>query len=216
MNSGLRVGIVDDDPMTLAALRTLINGRLRKHDICVIWATRSGTVAVDRCVAVATRPDAVLVDMGMDDVDGEETCRRIRHVCERITIFAMTAHSLNHYRDAALRSGACTLLDKADIDAMEQFLIDRSQGRIPMQCRSKDSVDVQTDDHDNGSVPLSAKEIEVMDLTITGLTAKEVAGRLGVSESTIKTHIRHVIIKLGVRNKLQAISVWSTIRRPLS
>ena len=62
------------------------------------------------------------------------------------------------------------------------------------------------------SLELSPRETEVLDWTIEGLTAKEVAARMALSEATVKTHLRHAIRKLGVGNKLQLIRAWTQFR----
>lgn len=118
----MRLGLVDDDPLTLAALRALANGWRAEHGMAVVWAVRSGDEAVERCVDVHSRPDVVLVDMGMDGVDGAATCARIRLCSDSIVLLAITCHSLRHYRDAARRSGAQALLDKADMAGLRRCL----------------------------------------------------------------------------------------------
>lgn len=230
--SAYRIGIVDNDAMVLRALAPLLADRLRPDGMEIIWSVRSGEEAVHRCVDADSRPDLVLVDMGMDEVDGAMTCRRIRAFSGRIVLLAMTAHSLNLYRDAARCSGAQALLDKADADgfvariracaagqpyvesgfstpgeahaALCGTLRGRSRGGTP----GTDAPGVLTPP----AQTLSAKESEVMDWCIQGYTSREVAERLGLTESTVKTHIRHAIAKLGVRNKLQAVQRWTSLR----
>lgn len=223
-----RVGLVDDDALTLAALRSLIDARLSTDGISVAWAVRSGDKAVDMCVDRGARPDAVLVDMSMDEVDGAMTLCCIRHFSDRIVLLAMTSHSLNRYRNQARFNGAQALLDKADFAGLTRCLRDCAAGRpyvqdgFPAPSHGIPITDGPTlatgrathiDAERHGMVPLSARETEVMDWTIEGLTAKEVAEKMALSEPTVKTHIRHAIAKLQVRNKFQAIRVWSEMRR---
>lgn len=207
------LGLVDDDALTLMALSALIKSNLSDNGISVAWAARSGDEAVDKCIERTTCPSAVLVDMGMDVVDGAMTMRRIRRVSARIMLLAMTSHSLAKYRDTARSSGAWELLDKADFPGLARCLLDYATGRrtgIPSQ-HAVIAPEISTCSLAKPS--LSIREIEVMDWTIEGLTAKEVATKMSVSESTVKTHIRHVISKLQARNKLHAMSLWSEIRR---
>lgn len=223
-----RLGLVDDDALTLAALSALVRSNLSDNGVSVMWAVRSGEEAVDRCVELRTRPDAVLVDMGMDDVDGAMTMRRIRRVSARIALLAMTSHSLTGYRSLARSSGAMILIDKADFSGLARCLRDCAEGRLTTEdvltpIQGSTPITGQTASHAETKVSLppeprtpyslSARETEVMDWTIRGLTAKEVAAKMAVSESTVKTHIRHVIVKLRAKNKLQAMCLWSEIRR---
>ncbi|RSX53862.1 DNA-binding response regulator [Bifidobacterium goeldii] len=206
---GFRLGIVDDDAMTLAALRALIDHRLfSTYAISVLWTTRFGNDAVERCVHHTTRPDAMLIDMGMDDIDGATVCLRIRHISESMPILAMTAHSLNHYRTRAQQSGAQALLDKADFAGMERCLINCALGKPYVQEGFSQPTALPYQSHCG---VLSAREAEIMNQTIEGYTAREVAIKLGLSEATVKTHVRHVITKLGARNKLHAIRLWSSL-----
>ncbi|NMN00996.1 DNA-binding response regulator [Bifidobacterium sp. DSM 109958] len=221
-----RIGVVDNDAMTLMALRGLLESRLEPHGIAVAWAVRSGDEAVERCVDAAPRerPDLVLADMGMDDVDGAAVCRRIRAFSDRIVLLGMTSYSLNRYRGMARAAGAQALLDKADFAAMADVLRAWASGRPHVEsgfmtpgeahralCGSG-GRHVGEGDAVPGGEGLTAKEIEVMDRCIQGYTAREVAQQLGLTESTVKTHIRHAIAKLGVRNKLQAVQRWTALR----
>lgn len=222
------IGIVDNDAMVLVALRAILHQRLDPLGIDILWSVKGGEEAVQRCVDAQTRPDLVLVDMGMDDVDGATVCRRIRMLSDRIALLAMTSYSLNRYRDAAMRSGAQALLDKADTDAFVRRIVACAEGRPYVEdgfpapapahrklCSGHSSVRGDREAAADGNAllrGLSDKEIEVMDYCIQGYTSREVAARLGLTESTVKTHIRHAIAKLGVRNKLQAVQRWTVLR----
>ncbi|KAB8292024.1 response regulator transcription factor [Bifidobacterium avesanii] len=229
-----RIGVVDNDAMVLVALRAILRQRLEPFGITIAWAVRGGEEAVQRCVDVASRPDLVLVDMGMDDVDGATVCRRIRMLSDRIALLAMTSYSLNRYRDAAMRAGAQALLDKADTDMFVRRIVACAEGRpyaedgfpTPAQAHRRlcaghaagrssghGGAGPGADEQSNALLRgLSDKEIEVMDYCIQGYTSREVAAKLGLTESTVKTHVRHAIAKLGVRNKLQAVQRWTALR----
>lgn len=213
----LGIGLVDDDAMALMALSSLIRRRLGNIGVKVRWAERSGVAAVERCVDRHTRPDVVLVDMGMDDVDGAEVCRRLRRLSNRLVVLCITSHSLARYGPIAREAGAQALLDKANWGDVEQCLrqcaVDGdayAQNGFPTPAKAccaawASSVERSPD-------KLSVREREIMDLTVQGRTAKEVAAVLCISESTVKTHVRSVIAKLGVRNKYQAISRWNEMK----
>lgn len=214
-----RIGVVDNDAMTLMALHGLLTSRLELHGITVSWTSRSGREAVDLCVDARTRPALLLVDMGMDDVDGASVCRRIRTFSDRIVLLAMTSYSLNRYRRMAQAAGAQALLDKADFGAMSGVLRDWASGlpHVEPGFTSPAAAHRALCGRGAGMVPggegLTDREIEVMDRCIEGYTSREVAQQLGMSESTVKTHIRHAIVKLGARNKLQAVQIWTEVRR---
>ena len=208
-----RLGIVDDDMLTLAAMRAIIDRKLSEDGVHVLWAVRSGNEAVNRCVHQATRPDAVVVDMGMDEVDGESTLRRIGRCPGNILLLAMTSHSLSHYQDAAMDAGAMALFDKADIECWIGRLRDLAHGTgIPTSFKALGNQKENMSDRDPLRSRFSPREEKVMNLTVEGMTAREVAASLGLSEPTVKTHIRNVVGKLGARNKLQAIIIWMRLK----
>ena len=214
------IGLVDDDPMTLVVLASIFGKRLRDQGIRVVWTAHDGDSAIDRCVCHASETNLVLVDMGMDDVDGPTVCQRIRRFSSTIVIYAITAHSLLHYAQAAAGNGAQALFDKADIATLRQAVIDCAAGQVfigegfPMPSDSLPPLP-ETSSPTHVGQALSPKETEILDLTCEGLTAREVAEALGVSESTVKTHIRHAIGKTGVRNKAQLVGWWTKERNGL-
>lgn len=213
----LHVGIVDDDALTLAALRAVINGMAPQYGIDVIWTSRSGDKAIAWCVDRRSRPDVVLVDMNMDGIDGGMVCQRIRHYSSHIIIYGMTAHSLRRYEHVARRFGAQALLDKADVQGLKRCLAYCAKGRIYVQQEFSSPGQAHrlltsSTTVNASSAKLSPRETEVLDWTIEGLTAKEVAVRMALSETTVKTHLRHAMHKLGVGNKLQLIRAWTQFR----
>lgn len=212
-----RIGIVDDDLFTLAALKGMIRAQLSDHGVSVAWTVRQGEKAVELCVNRSSRPDVVLVDMSMDQLDGLTVCRRIRTLSDTITLLAFTSHSLNHYRPLARRAGAQALLDKADPSSFRHILIAFANGAPCVQegflTPREASKIIGGKTKASAQESLTAKEIEVMDLSIQALTAKEVSQRIGVSESTVKTHIRNATAKLGARNKLEAVRIWHERQR---
>ena len=211
-----RIGIVDDDLMTLIGLRAVIVSQRSEfaNNVEISWAVRSGCDAIDRCVNESTRPNMVLVDMCMDGDSGAFICRRIRSYSAKMVIIAITSHSLNKYRNAAREAGAQALMDKADARGIRKCIYDYARGKEYIEASYETPLEayrkIANGRNKNDGI-LSEKEKEVMNLCIRGMTSKEVAKKLGLSESTIKTHIRHTIVKLGVGNKLQAVQKWTEI-----
>ena len=127
----------------------------------------------------------------MDGIDGGMVCQRIRHYSSHIIIYGMTAHSLRRYEHVARRFGAQALLDKADVQGLQRCLADCAAGRTyiqqgfssPGQAYRLLTVPGAVN---ATSLELSPRETEVLDWTIEGLTAKEVAARMALSEATVK------------------------------
>lgn len=208
----LRVGLVDDDVMTLAAMRSIINVQLGGFGVNVIWALKDGNAAVECCIDQRSRPQVVLIDMNMDHIDGSQVCRRIRLFSPTIVVYAMTAHTLGRYTAIARDSGAQALFDKSDVTTWKQCLLDCAAGHIYIapgfHPSNQQVVKVRSAQRNSPFDLLTEKETEVLNLSAEELTAKEVAERMALTESTVKTHIRHAIDKLGARNKLDLIRMW--------
>lgn len=210
----IKLGLVDNDCMTLLALRAVIMKYFNASKVDVIWSERHAEEALNKCLNSATRPDAILVDMDMDDIDGVTFCKRIRCYSDHIVLYAMTAHSLREYEGQARSCGAQALLDKADIKSLCNAIIGLVDNDLYIQDGFKGPHEASKNlmGRVYAEEGLSRREVEVLDLTINGLTAREVAKSMGLSESTVKTHIKKSIRKLGARNKFQLVKIWSQKR----
>lgn len=212
--SPVKIGLVDNDFMTLLALKAIIMKCFAEEAAKITWSERRGEIALDKCLDSITRPDVLFVDMDMDDIDGAELCTRVRRYSSCIVLYGMTAHSLHEYEGQAMRCGMQALLDKASIGSLRKVISGLIDDDVYIQegFRSPGKAFQDLKRNVCPKESLSPREIEVLDLTIDGHTAHEVAEIMGLADSTVKTHIRKSIQKLGVRNKLQLIRTWSRRR----
>jgi DNA-binding NarL/FixJ family response regulator len=202
----IRVLLVDDQPLVRAGLRTLLD---EEADIEVAGDATNGEEAVAAVTALA--PDVVLMDIRMPVLDGLEATRRITaHGCAaRIVI--LTTFDLDEYVFQALRAGASGFLLKdstgdeivravrvaASGDALlapsvTRRLIERFSGHTP----SADAPHLRL---------LTERERDVLLLVARGLSNGEIAARLFLGETTVKTHVAHLLDKLELRDRVQAV-----------
>lgn len=204
----LRVVVVDDQALMRTGFRMILDA---EPDIEVIGEAENGDEAVQRCQHL--RPDVVLMDVRMPVLDGVEATRRLAgsEVADPLRVLILTTFDLDEYVYAALRAGAAGFLLKdtppdelvnavrvvARGDALlapsvTRRLIDEFGRRPPTS--TPPALDELTD-----------REIEVLRLVARGLSNAEIAEELVIGETTVKTHVSRTLMKLGVRDRVQAV-----------
>jgi len=206
----IRVVIADDQ----ALLRTgfgLILGE--EDDIEVVGEAENGLEAVE--VVARLRPDVVLMDVRMPGIDGLEATRRITAEAvgdPPVRILVLTTFDLNEYVYAALRAGASGFLLK---DVPPEQLVAGVRLVAEGEALLAPSVTRRLIEEFARSAPapvappegleeLTTRELEVFKLVARGLSNAEIAAQLVVSEATVKTHVARVLMKLGLRDRVQA------------
>jgi DNA-binding NarL/FixJ family response regulator len=201
----LRVVIADDQPMMRAGFKAVLEAA---GDIQVVAEAGDGEEAVR--AATEHAPDVVLMDIRMPGMDGIEATRRL----PRQRVLILTTFGLDQYILEALRAGASGfLLKDAPTDevvaavravaagdavlstAVTRQLLDQVARRLPAAVpRRPDEVDLLTE-----------REHEVLRMLANGLSNAEIAAALVVSEATVKSHVSHILGKLGLRDRVQAV-----------
>ncbi len=208
----IRVVVVDDQALVRSGLTVLLGSA---DDIEVIAEAADGSEAID--VAARTRPDVVLMDIRMPGTDGLEATRRIvaddRLANTRVLI--LTTFDLDEYVFEALRSGASGFLLKdalpADLLAAIRTVADGQALLAPSITRRLVEEFVRTSPaaavRPHGLDTLTERELEVLALVARGLTNREVADSLTMSLATAKTHVSHLLSKLGARDRAQLVVI---------
>ncbi|MFC0847469.1 response regulator [Streptomyces noboritoensis] len=207
--ASIRVLIVDDQMMVREGFSVLLNAQ---RDIEVIGEAVDGREAVAKVREL--RPDVVLMDIRMPEMNGIEATREIVAADTAARVLVLTTFDLDEYVYQALRAGASGFLLKdasarqlaegvrvvASGDALlapsvTRRLITEFARSTPVRRGSVGAVQVEE---------LTDRETEVLVLIAQGLSNAEIAERLVVAESTIKTHVSRVLVKLGLRDRTQA------------
>jgi DNA-binding NarL/FixJ family response regulator len=202
----IRVLVADDQSMVRAGFRMLLAG---EQDIEVVADASNGLEAVDK--AARFHPTVVLMDIRMPELDGLEATRRILAADNAARILILTTFDLDEYIYEALRAGASGFVLKDDppeqliaavrtVAAGDALLsptitkrVIKQFGRIPRAAPPKELHD------------LSAREQEVFRLIAAGLSNAEIAQELFISDTTVKTHVTHILQKLNLRDRVQAV-----------
>ena len=202
----IRVLVADDQSMVRAGFRMLLAGQ---EDIDVVAEASNGLEAVEK--ADRYRPTVVLMDIRMPELDGLEATRRILAADDTARILILTTFDLDEYVYEGLRAGASGFVLKDD--PPEQLLaairtvaggdallspaitkrVIKQFTRIPQPAPPRELED------------LTERELDVFRLVSRGLSNAEIGQELHISDTTVKTHITHILQKLDLRDRVQAV-----------
>jgi DNA-binding NarL/FixJ family response regulator len=202
----VRVLLVDDQAMVRAGFRMILEA---ESDIDVAGEAGDGEEAV--FAAKRLRPDVALMDVRMPRLDGIEATRRIRDATET-RVLVLTTFDVDEYVYGALRAGASGFLLK---DAPPEQLVDAIRVVAAGDALLAPTVTRRVIEEfarrpSPGPPPvelaeLTARELEVLRFMARGLSNAEIAARLVVSDTTVKTHVAHILQKLRLRDRIQAV-----------
>jgi DNA-binding NarL/FixJ family response regulator len=202
----IRVLVADDQSMVRAGFRMLLAG---EEDIEVVAEATNGREAVDK--AARFRPTVILMDIRMPELDGLEATRRILAADDAARILILTTFDLDEYVYEALRAGASGFVLKDD--SPEQLLAairtvaagDALLSPTITKRVIEKFAHLPRPEPPKGLDELSERELEVFRLIARGLSNGEIGEELFISETTVKTHVTHILQKLGLRDRVQAV-----------
>jgi DNA-binding NarL/FixJ family response regulator len=205
----LGVLIADDQALVRAGFRMILEA---EEDMDVVGEAADGREAVEE--ARRLRPDVVLMDVRMPDVDGIEATRRLLSDGAAVKVVMLTTFDMDEYVDDALRAGASGFLLKdvppeqlvAGIRAVasgDALLAPSVTRRVIEEFVRRPPTSVRT--LPPKFAELTARELEVLKLIARGHSNAEIATELFVSEATVKTHVAHVLMKLDLRDRVQGV-----------
>jgi DNA-binding NarL/FixJ family response regulator len=204
----IRVVLADDQELIRGGLRAILDS---EHDISVIAEAGDGAAAARE--AAAHGADVVLMDVQMPGVDGLEGTRRVIAARPDCRVLVLTMFDLDEYVFSALRAGASGFLLKTTppaelgaavrachsgellfAPAITRRLVETYVRRPP----ARDGIPARLEE-------LTAREIDVLRAIARGLSNAEIAAELFLGESTVKTHVTRILMKLGLRDRVQAV-----------
>ena len=204
----IRVLIADDQALVRAGFRAILEGQ---DDLEVVGEAVDGGEAVT--IARELRPDVLLMDVRMPDVDGIEATRRLLQDGAAPRVLMLTTFDLDEYVYEAMKAGASGFLLKdaprdqlvgavrtvAAGDALlAPALVRRLIEDFVRRPGPGERLPAELDE-------LTERELEVLTLIARGLANAEIASRLFLSEATVRTHVTHILAKLGLRDRVQAV-----------
>jgi NarL family two-component system response regulator LiaR len=197
----IRVLIVDDHAVVREGLRTFLE---LQEGLEVAGEAGDGNEAIEE--AERLQPDVVLMDLVMPKLDGVEAMRELRGRVPRARVVVLTSFLDDERLLPAMRAGAAGYLLK-NVEPRELArairLADAGEAMIDPAAAAR-LVDALVDERSESSPELTAREQEVLGLIARGFPNKRIARELGIAEKTVKTHVSHVLAKLGVADRTQA------------
>jgi DNA-binding NarL/FixJ family response regulator len=202
----IRVLVADDQSMVRAGFRMLLSG---EEDIEVVAEAQNGLEAVEK--AARFEPTVVLMDIRMPELDGLQATRRILAADPAARILVLTTFGLDEYVFEALSAGASGFVLKDDppeqliaavrtVAAGDALLSPAITKRVISQF-TRTARRQPPEELDE----LTSREREILRLIATGLSNAEIGAELFISDTTVKTHVTHILQKLNLRDRVQAV-----------
>lgn len=198
----IRVMLVDDHAMVRRGLATFLK---IFDDLQLVGEAESGEAAIQLCAEVL--PDVILMDMVLPGMDGAASTRLIRQRFPQVQVIALTSFKTGDLVRNALEAGAIGYLLK-DVTAEElvQAIRAAHAGRSTLSPEVAQTL-VQLAGQPQPGHNLTGRELEVLALMVDGLNNTQIAGKLMVSPSTIKSHVSNILSKLGVASRTEAVTL---------
>jgi len=198
MRKRINVLCVDDHQIVREGIVSVIG---RQPDMRVTGTAANGLQAVE--VFLQNPPDVTLMDLQLPLLSGLDAIRRIRAADAQAKIIVLTTHQGDENIHQALAAGAATyLLKESVLDDLAAVVRAVHKGAKPLH-KDVQRILASRADH----APLTARELEVLDLIAQGLTNRQIAHSLGVKEETVKMHVRNIMDKLQVQDRTEAVTL---------
>ena len=204
----IAVVVADDQGMVRSGLRSLLE---QASDLEVVGEAADGQEALSAVRRL--RPDVALMDIRMPNLDGRAATRTLVGEATTSRILVLTTYDLDEYVFEALRAGASgfmlkdapaeELVGAVRVLAAGEALLAPAVTRRVIEAFAR--LPAPSAAHATALAELTSREVDVLRLLARGLSNAEIARELVVSDATVKTHVSHVLIKLGLRDRIQAV-----------
>jgi len=201
--------LVDDEAMVRAGFRLILEA---EEDLRVVGEASNGVEAIEEAARLG--PDVILMDVRMPRMDGVEACRRLVET-SNAKVVMLTTFDLDEHLFASIRAGASGFLLKASppeelVTAIREAAAGNALIEPRMTRKLLDEFARQPELVPRGAVPealaqLTERELDVLREVAQGRSNTEIAESLYISEATVKTHVTHILSKLGLRDRIQAV-----------
>ncbi len=199
----IRVMLVDDHTMVRWGLAAFL---LVFEDFLLVGEAENGRIAVQLCAEVL--PDVVLMDMAMPDMDGVTATRLIHQQFPQVRVIALTSFKEGKLIRDALEAGAIGyLLKDVTADELAQAIRAAHSGRATLSSEAEQSLVQAANQPPAPGLDLTGRERAVLALMVEGLNNTQIAGRLTISLSTVKSHVSNILSKLGAASRTEAVTL---------
>jgi NarL family two-component system response regulator LiaR len=195
--------LVDDHTMVRRGLATFLKVF---DDLQLVGEAESGEAAIQLCAEVS--PDVILMDMVLPMMDGATATRAIRQQFPQVQVIALTSFKEGDLVKNALEAGAIAyLLKDVSADDLVRAIRAAHAGRVTLSPEAAQALVETANQPPVPALDLTEREREVLALMVEGLNNTQIAGRLTVGPSTIKSHVSNILSKLGVTSRTEAVTL---------
>jgi len=196
--------LVDDHAVVRSGLSAFL---LAFDDLAYVGEAAGGAEAVERCLVL--KPDVILMDLVMPDVDGAEATRRIKEACPHVQVIALTSYKEDDLVQGALKAGALSyLLKNVTADELAGAIRAAHAGRPILAPEAAEVlIKAATAPAVVEAEGLTTRELEILRLMVSGESNPDIAARLFVSRSTVKFHVSNILMKLGAASRTEAVAI---------
>lgn len=199
----IRVMLVDDHTMVRRGLATFLKVF---DDLELVGEAADGEAAIQLCARI--QPDVILMDMVMPHIDGVAATRTIRERFPTVQVIALTSFKEEELVQNALEAGAIGyLLKDVSAEKLAQAIRAAHAGRSTLSPEAAQALVHAATQPPTPDYALTEREQDVLALIVEGLNNTEIARKLGVSPSTIKSHVSHILAKLDVSSRTEAATL---------
>lgn len=199
----IRVVLVDDHTMVRKGLALFLKAF---DDLELAGEAESGAVAIQLCEEI--QPDVVLMDMVMPDMDGVAATRAICQQFPQIQVIALTSFKEGNLVKNALEAGAIAyLLKDVSADELARAIRAAHSGRATLSPEAAQALVQTANQPPSPGLDLTEREREVLALMVEGLNNTQIAGKLTISPSTVKSHVSNILSKFGVASRTEAVTL---------
>lgn len=216
--TSITVSILDNDTITTQALAGIL-GKLPHFS--VLWTANTAQDALVQCLEDERWPSVILADISLSGMSGLDFCRTVRLNDENTPVLAMTSFPLEQYAQQASDAGAQGIVSKTNLPVLVKATQALASGRTWPCAPGHAPVAFLTTSqaHDmlrSAPTPdymtLSRREVQVLELTMSGFSQEQVAGRMGITSASVRTHSRIARQKLHADTLPQAVAIWMSKR----
>lgn len=204
MTPRIKVLIADDHPIVREGLATVLS---QEGDLEVVGQASNGIEAVS--LATQLHPDVILMDLQMPGMDGVEAIEKIKERSPDIGIIVLTTYATDDYIFRAIEAGsrAYLLKDAPPAEVLKAIRsVHKGESLIEPKVASRLLDRFSELSRSPAAETISRREVEVLRLIAEGSQNKEIANSLSIGESTVKTHVIHILNKLGVKGRTEAVA----------
>jgi NarL family two-component system response regulator LiaR len=195
--------LVDDHTMVRRGLATFLKVF---NDLQLAGEAETGAAAIQLCEEIL--PDVVLMDMAMPDMDGATATRAIRQQFPQVQVIVLTSFKEGKLIRSALEAGAIGyLLKDVSADELARAIRAAHSGHATLSPEAAQALVEISGQHPAPGLDLTEREHEVLLLMVEGLNNTQIAGKLTVSPSTVKSHVSNILSKLGVASRTEAVTL---------